>query len=230
VKNLIAYVLLLLPLQILAQSIDPVSLPTMFQRSIPLELAGGLKMVELSRRCSGCATWRDIDFFSPVEAPRKERVTVADGYSVMYAYPGSHYFANVKVEQSELNHFDADRDVIERAIKHECQRKLERVESYLSENVAVRETVELTRIRGRAYLEIEEGVSNAIPFVMCTANSIGLIGKTLSQIQLFVPERRMAVTAYLLEQKVAAFKTIVDFRQLRDDFVESYTAYLHSRF
>jgi hypothetical protein len=160
--------------------------------------------------------------------PKVERVSVTDGYRAMYAFPGTHYFANVKIEQSDIGHFESDRDVIERALRHECQRKLMRVESYVADTPSARERVELLRMPGRPYLEVEEGTRNGIAYLSCTENGIGLISSTISQVQLFVPSKRLTITAYLLKQEKMNFKNIVEFKKLRDEFIDGYSQFLHA--
>lgn len=218
---------LFLGVSISAQQVTPTSLPLLFQESIPLELTGGLKLVDLQARCNQCDPWRELQFLSPTEPAKVERVSVTDGYRAMYAFPGTHYFANVKIERSDFGHFESDRDVIERALRHECQRKLTRVERYMAETPGIRERVELLRMPGHPYLEVEEGTRNGISYLSCTENAIGLISSTISQVQLFVPSKRLTITAYLLKQEKMNFKNIVEIRKLRDEFIEGYSDFLH---
>lgn len=209
-----------------AQQVNPLHLPLIYQQLIPLEMAGGLKLVDLQARCNGCDNWRDLSFYSPTEPVKTEHVTVADGYRALYAFPGTHYFANVKIERSDVGHFEADRDVIDRALRHECRRKEVVVENYMAVTPAVREKMEVLRMPGRPYVEIEEGTRNGISYQMCTENAVSLISSTISQVQLFVPEMRITITAYLLEQKKMHFKTIEEFRKLRDTFLDDYIAFV----
>ena len=173
--------------------------------------------------------WREIAFQSLTEPVRKETVSVQDGYRAMYLFPGSQYFANVKVERSAAGQFEADRDVIERALRHECQRKLINVEEFVAQKPAVREKLESIRMPGRPYLEVEQGESHGIEYLACTENAIGLISSTISQVQLFIPAKRITVTAYLLKQQKMHFTTIQQFRELRDAFIDSYAAFLGAK-
>ena len=212
-----------------AQPIDPQALPPVFQGTVPLGLAGGLALVSLERRCQECAPRREISFYSLTEPPKQERVSVEDGYSAMYLFPGSHYFANVKIERSLEGQFETDRDVIARSLRHECQRKLINVEDYVAKSPVVREKLEAARMPDRPYLEVERGVAHGIEYLACTENAIGLVSGTISQVQLFMPAKRITVTAYLLKQQKMHFQSIRQFRDLRDAFIDSFAAYLSAK-
>lgn len=212
-----------------AQPLYPQALPSPFQGTVPQNLAGGLTLVSLEKRCQDCVPWREIAFQSLTEPVRKETVSVQDGYRAMYLFPGSQYFANVKVERSAAGQFEADRDVIERALRHECQRKLINVEEFVAQKPAVREKLESIRMPGRPYLEVEQGEAHGIEYLACTENAIGLISSTISQVQLFIPAKRITVTAYLLKQQKMHFTTIQQFRELRDAFIDSYAAFLGAK-
>ena len=212
-----------------AQPLYPQALPSPSQGTVPQNLAGGLTLVSLEKRCQDCVPWREIAFQSLTEPVRKETVSVQDGYRAMYLFPGSQYFANVKVERSAAGQFEADRDVIERALRHECQRKLINVEEFVAQKPAVREKLESIRMPGRPYLEVEQGEAHGIEYLACTENAIGLISSTISQVQLFIPAKRITVTAYLLKQQKMHFTTIQQFRELRDAFINSYAAFLGAK-
>jgi len=212
-----------------AQPLDPKALPTAFQGTVPQNLAGGLTLTSLEKRCQDCVPWREIAFQSLTEPVRKETVSVQDGYRAMYLFPGSQYFANVKVERSAAGQFEADREVMDRALRHECQRKLINVEEFVAQKPAVREKLESIRMPGRPYLEVEQGEAHGIEYLACTENAIGLISSTISQVQLFIPAKRITVSAYLLKQQKMHFTTIQQFRELRDAFIDSYAAFLGTK-
>ena len=226
----ISFLALCVTFNVAAETVSLGSLSEAFKRSIPAELNGGLKLVELSDRCTGCEPWRYVEFYSnsSAEPIKKEKITVAAGYRAMYAYPGTQYFSNTKIEQSAPGRFEADRRVIEDAISHEFRRKKERVESYLAANPQIRERVEAKRLKGKDYIEFEEGERKGIHFVTYVENVIGLTGGTISQVHFFVPSARITVTAYLLKQERQKFADIEEFRKLRQEFIDGYTAFLAS--
>ena len=230
-RNLIvlaAFILCVITCKALAQSGSTADLPEIFQKAIPAELRGGLKLVEVNIRCDGCAPWRFIDYYSndSKEPIKKVKVTVEEGYRAMYAYPGTHYFSNTKIEKSAQNSYQRDKQTVIDAIKHEYKRKKERVYSYLKGNPELKEKMEPFKAKGKDYIEIEEGLYNNYEYISYTENIIGLTGNTISQIHIFVPDKEIIVTAYLLRQKKAKFSTIDEFLKLRRDFIESYIDYL----
>lgn len=119
-----------------AQSNNTSNLPETFKKTIPVELKGGLSLVEVKNRCDGCEPWRYIDFYSNTskEPIKREKVTVQAGYRAMYAYPDTHYFSNTKIEQSTSGAYENDKKTVVDAIKHEYARKKERIAGYLKEN------------------------------------------------------------------------------------------------
>jgi hypothetical protein len=213
-----------------AQSNDTSSLPETFKKAIPVELKGGLKLVEVKSRCDGCEPWRYIDYYNNTskEPIKREKVTVQAGYRAMYAYPDTHYFSNTKIEKSTPGSYENDLKVVVDALKHEHARKKERVAGYLKDNPRLKEKMESFRAKGKDYIELEEGTYNGFDFVSYTENVIGLTGNTISEVLIFVPKSEVIVTAYLLRQEKAKFKTIDEFLKLRRDFIEGYIDFLSS--
>jgi hypothetical protein len=213
-----------------AQTVTTASLPAVFKHAIPPTLNGDLALVDLTNRCDGCEPWRYIDFHSNTSAEpiKRERVSVIAGYRAMYAYPGTEYFANVKVEQSAAGQFEVDRRIMEEAIHSEYRRKKERIDTYFATNPQVKERAEANRLKGRDYIELEEGMRNGISYVSYVENVVGLTGATISQVHFFVPSTGISVTAYLIKQQRAKFKDIQEFRSLRQEFIDGYSAFLAS--
>lgn len=211
-----------------AQTASTADLPEIFKQTIPSELKGKLKLVELLNRCNGCAPWRYIDYYSndSKEPIKREKITVEEGYRAMYAYPGTHYFSNTKVEKSSNNSYQKDKSTVVDAIKHEYARKKERIYSYLKENPELKQKLAPFKAKAKDYIELEEASYKGYEYISYTENVIGLTGNTISQIHIFVPDKEIIITAYLLGQVKAQFKTIDEFLKLRRDFIESYIEYL----
>lgn len=198
---------------------------------VPDSFPNGLKLVELRGRCDGCAPWRVVDFRSNAapEPVRQERVSVHEGVTAMYAFPGTQYFANVKVEQSILGRYEQDRAIVTEALAHDCAGMQERVLAYTAGHPDVREKLDLAVARGKAYVEFEQGTYKGVAYASCTQNALKLMGGPLGQLQIFLPERGVIVTAYLLLQKQSKFQTIDEFLQLRREFIEGYIDILAKR-
>lgn len=213
-----------------AQTITTEILPETFKKTIPVELRGDLKLVELKNRCDTCEPWRFIDFRSNTsrESVKREKVTVQAGYRAMYSYPATKFFSNTHIEESAPGAYANDKKVVIDAIKHEFARKREQVADYLGQNATVREKMEPLRAKGRDYIELEESTYKGFEYVSYVENVIGLTGSTISQIHIFIPKRGIIVTAYLLRQDKAKFDTIEEFLKLRRDFIEGYIDFLSS--
>lgn len=211
-----------------AQAIDTAGLPEPFKKNVPSELRDGLKLVELKKRCEDCAPWRVIEYRDNQhpQPVKQEKVSVAAGYTAMYAFPGTDYFANTKIEQSAPGNYDKDRGVIIDAIKHEYARKKERVAEYLRDNPTVKERVESLVPKGKDPIEFEEASYKGVEYVSYIENAIGLNGATISELHFFVPKSQIIVTAYLLKQQKAKFRNIDEFLKMRRDFIEGYIDFL----
>jgi len=212
-----------------AQSGDTSDLPEIFRKSIPVEMKGNLKLIEVKNRCDGCKPWRYIEFHSnESDKPiKKEKVTVQLGYRAMYAYPGTEYFSNTKIEKSSSGKYEQDKKVVIEAITHEYNRKKERVASHLKKTPGLKEKMEPHKAKGKDYITFEHEAVNGYEYISYTENVIGLLGNTISQIHIFVPGREIIITAYLLRQEKTKFKDIEEFLLLKSDFIESYTRFLN---
>lgn len=212
-----------------AQTAYTSELPEIFQTTIPVELKGNLELVEVKIRCNGCAPWRYIDYYSNAskEPVRVEKVTVEEGYRAMYAYPGTHYFSNTKIEKSSKNSYKNDKATVIDALKHEFNRKKDLIYSYLKENPELIDKIAPFRAKDKDYIELEEASYKGYEYISYTENVIGLTGSTISQIHIFVPEKEIIITAYLLRQEKSKFSTIEEFLNLRSEFIESYIEFLY---
>jgi hypothetical protein len=211
-----------------AQAAETLAPPAAFAGLVPTSFANGLKLVEVRERCADCAPWRTIDFRSNTSpAPvRQEQVSVQGGVSAMYAFPGTQYFANTKVERSVSGKYEHDRKLVLEALAHECARMKERVLDYVGGHPEVKEKLDRAVAKGKDYVEFETGRYQGYEYASCTRNALGLMGATISQVQVFVPREGTIVTAYLLAQKTPKFQTIEEFLRLRREFIEGYIDFL----
>ena len=214
-----------------SESNSTANLPLHFKNSIPTILNGGLKLVEVKTRCDSCQPWRYIDYYSndSKKPIKSEKVTVKAGYRAMYTYSDTDYFSNTKIEQSAKGMYEQDKNIVIDAIKHDFNRKKERVYGYLKENPSLKEKIAPFKAKGKDYIELEENTYKGYKYISYTENVIGLTGNTISQLHIFVPENEIIVTAYLLNQKKAKFKTIDEFLKLRREFIISYINFVSKK-
>src|SRR5882762_4140184 len=150
--------------------------------------AGGVRGVTLDRRPSTAAPWRDVS-----AGGRTWRVSVVEGYRVMYSYPRTYAFANLKAERSDPSKYAEDKQVVMRSL------------------------AELASADGNTELA---GFSNQ-RFSGQTVTKKELGGSTLGITQIFSDEDRVIVTISFLNQapQNRSFQTYQEFVSLRNDFV-----------
>ena len=219
-----------LAVQAQAQVPDTPAPPAAFEKLVPRTFANGLRLVQLRPRCENCAPWRIIKFVpgSPGEPARQEKVSVGNGITAMYAFPDGGYFANTKLEKSVAGSYERDKAVVIEALEHECAFSKKLLAAQVQgQPAAVRDKLEQL-LAGREYVEFKRAKYRGIEYLWCTQNATGALasGGTLTQLQIFVPLDEIIVTAYLMKQKTATFRSIDEFLQAQAAFVEGYIDFL----
>jgi len=153
--------------------------------------AGGVRGVTLDRRPEDATPWREVGV-----GARIERVSVVDGYRVMYTYPRTYWFANLKAERSDPASYERDKRVV--------------IEYFDA----------LARADGTALLSnfSQRG------FAGQTLTKKELGGTTLGITQILSDRDAVIVTIFFLNQEPEnrAFQTYGEFVAMRDDFVRGY--------
>ena len=153
--------------------------------------AGGVRGVTLDRRPPTAEPWREVS-----SGGRTWRVSVVEGYRVMYSYPRTYPFASLKAERSDLANYAADKQVVMRSLE------------------------ELASADGNTELA---GFSNQ-GFSGQTVTKKELAGSTLGITQIFSDSDLVIVTIFFLNQapQDRRFQTYGEFVSLRDGFVRGY--------
>jgi hypothetical protein len=153
--------------------------------------AGGVRGVTLDRRPADAAPWREVGL-----GEKTERVSVVDGYRVMYSYPRTYWFANLKAERSDGSRYREDKRIV--------------TEYFVALADADDSTV-LTSFFDRG-------------FAGQTLTKKALGGSTLGITQILSDEDSVIVTIYFMNQasENRAFQTYEEFVALRDGFVRGY--------
>jgi hypothetical protein len=153
--------------------------------------AGGVRGVTLDRRPTGAAPWREVSF-----GAKTERVSVVDGYRVMYSYPRTYWFANLKAERSDASRYGEDKRIV--------------TENFVA-LAGADDTTVLTNFSDRG-------------FVGQTLTKRELGGSTLGITQILSDEDAVIVTIFFMNQEPEnrAFQTYEEFIALRDGFVRGY--------
>jgi len=158
----------------------------------------GLYVKEVTRRSKSAENYRTVK-----TAEGEKRVSVIDGYRVMFAYEkAGYFFANVKVEQSTSEDYAVDKEAVIESVK------------YLPslENVPATMTY-----RGRSDFNGFEVYGADMDVI----DKGGVIGMYVA----FSDADKVIVTIYFLNQgrERRRFNNIEEFRALRDNFLNRYT-------
>src|SRR5215470_2865086 len=164
------------------------------------KVPGELKIREVTRR-------NNTDKYREVTADKgKQKVSVVDGYRVMFAYPDlPYYFANVKIEQSASDSYVADKEILVNQLKYYSSIK-----------------------EAHPMLFEDKKMLNDFEHYGIDRDKIDVGGQVGVHI-LFYDPAHLVVTIYFLNQSKAAFfnnrryEDIKGYREVRDEFLTSYS-------
>jgi hypothetical protein len=204
---------------------DPRGLPAPFDSAIPAALDGGPALVELKPRCGGCPPWRTIEFKPRRSKPAEkvEHVSVAEGYSALYAYPGMGTFANVKVERSVPGRYAEDRRIVGEALRYEYEQMQGAIDE-APPTTLLDERRAMAKAAGVDYMEWRTGSVRGIDYQAAVLNDVN--AGTMGQVVFFDARRELIVTAYLLSKRPRNFTQLADYLPLQRAFIERYAAVL----
>lgn len=164
------------------------------------KVPGDLNIKQVTRRSAG-DNYREV-----TTGNGKQKVSVVDGYRVMFAYPDlTYYFANVKIEQSAPESYAADKRILADELK------------YYS---AIKEAT--------AMIFTDRKILNGFEHYGIDRDKIDVGGQVATHV-LFYDPAHLVVTIYFLNQSKAVFlnkrrfETIEQFHELRDEFLNSYS-------
>ncbi len=170
------------------------------------KLPGDLKVMDVTRRPKSVGKYREVSTENG-----SERVSVVDGYRVMFSYKDLfYYYANVKIEQSDPASYVEDKDKVIRDLKH--IQAIDTVSKTLYSDK--------TSLNGFEHYGIDRDVID--------------VGGTVGIHVLFFDADHLIITIYLLNQDdknktsillggQRRFHNIEEYRTLRDDFLNRYT-------
>lgn len=164
------------------------------------KVPGDLKIKQVTRRTAG-------DNYRQVTTDNgKQKVSVVDGYRVMFAYPDlTYYFTNVKIEQTAPDSYAADKEILVNELKHYSSMK-----------------------EATAMIFTDKTILNGFEHYGMDRDKIDVGGQVAIHV-LFYDPAHLVVKIYFLNQSKAVFlnnrrfETIKQFRELRDEFLNSYS-------
>ena len=160
------------------------------------KLEGDLEVKEITRRANSGSEYREV-----TTAKGKERVSVADGYRVMFAYKDVGYFyANVKLEQSDAQSYAQDKEIVINQLRHFSSSKQARMMV----------VADKTMLSGFEHFAIERDAID--------------VGNLIGIHLLLYDKGKIIITIYFLnqEKKKRRFNSIEEFRALREGFLNRY--------
>lgn len=190
------------------------SLPPQFADLLPTSLPGGLRAGPVRSRVA-TNQWRDLDI-------RALDGGVA-GYTVMLAYRGESFFANVKAEISAPDQYEADCQKVQHALTADFDALLHR--GLTPRNSAEQAQVDAAQAAGLALAETGSGEAGKVRYVYGLTNTVVGAG----QVIFFVPDQLAIISVYLLGRKPAPGATLTQVRATQRQFVQHYVDFLNAR-
>ncbi|WP_295427247.1 hypothetical protein [uncultured Thiodictyon sp.] len=167
---------------------------------------GNLRAKVITRRSGSGPDYREI-----ATKKAKERVSVIDGYRVMFGYRDvSYYYANVKIEQSDPQSYAHDKALVIGSLKDLATDKQPGKFS-------------------TKYTFMDKGILNGFEHYGADGDAID-VGGTVGTHVLFHDPGHVIITVYFLNQEKQGrrFNSIDEYRMLRDTFLTDYTKCLKS--
>jgi hypothetical protein len=158
-------------------------------------LPDGLSVVDVAPLAPG-VTSRTVD---TSQGPRQ--IDMLAGKRIMFAYPNTDFYANVKAEKLPANNY-------------------EKLKGFLIENF---DYILATSKESSRNYSLKPTLNN---FAISGLDQSALSGGVLGIYLLFDDNAHVVTTIYLLNQEPAArkFQTIEEYRKLRDQFLSGYTS------
>jgi hypothetical protein len=169
-------------------------------------LPGDLTAKKVDRRPSSTRKYRFV-----LTAKGNERVSVVDGYRVMFGYKGlSYYFANVKIEQSETSSYAQDKERVINELR------------YLSST---------KQATGNVFSD--KAMLNGFEHYGLDRDRLD-VGVTVGTHLMLYDRDHLVITIYFLNQgneglsrseleNEHRFKTLAEFNKLKDGFLNGYS-------
>jgi hypothetical protein len=196
-------------------------LSNVFQNYIPEMLGADLKLVELTRmgRTPLFPRSREVN----VSKTEKKLIYLDDGYRAMYSYPGTDFFANVKIEKSAGGQYLKNKEAIIANAKLIYEEQKKGAEEYLQNNPQKMAALDSIRVKDKPLYYFDHE-SNDIEYL--SYGKFFLDGNTLNVTNIFVPSDEIFITIYMLNQKNRKFRSIEEFLNLKNETIGEYINYL----
>ncbi len=188
---------------------------------VPQTFADGLTLLRVKNDCLHCPTQQEIKFFG-LEKPepyRTEKIVLQSRYSAAYAYPGTHVFTMLSIEQSAAGQFTSDAGYSRDAFIKECEREQFQLTQQGEAALGLYEA----GLRGEKQLmTLQQQQFEQISLIRCDQQSLNLPDNVRSRWLWLDPVTGLRIRMNLTQQDVAPFKNIEQLNQLRNKVLLHY--------
>ena len=181
---------------------------------VPAAFADGLALVRAKNDCQDCPKLQEVNFFN-LHSPapyRIEKISLQSRFSAGYAYPGTHVFALLSIEQSAPGQFATDASFSRDAFVKECERQQYQLTQQGEKVLAVYQ-------RGLAaegpLLSLQTQQFADIELLRCDQQSLALPGTVRSRLLWLEPVMGLRIRMNFTQQDESPFKDIQQLNVLR---------------
>ena len=198
-----------------------VELPIPQRWLVPATFADGLTLLRVKNDCLHCPTQQELKFFG-LEKPepyRTEKIVLQSRFSAAYAYPGTHVFTMLSIEQSAAGQFANDAGYSKDAFIKECERQ----QFQLSQQGDAALAFYQAGLQGQSQLvTLQQQQFEQISLVRCDQQSLNLPDNVRSRWLWLDPVTGLRIRMNLTQQDAAPFKNIQQLNQLRNQVLLHY--------
>jgi hypothetical protein len=187
----------------------------------PAAFADGLALLRAKNDCVDCPKLQEISFFNLHSATpyRTEKVSLQSRYSAAYAYPGTHVFVMLSIEQSAAGQFSTDANYGRDAFIKECERQQYQLSQQGDTALAV---YQRGLAAGQALITLSMQKFDKIELLSCDQNSLTIPGNVRSRLLWLEPVMGLRIRMNFTQQDEAPFKDMPQLNVLRQRVTSQY--------
>ncbi len=187
----------------------------------PAAFTDGLTLLRAKNDCVDCPRLQELSFFN-LHSPkpyRTEKVSLESRYTAGYAYPGTHVFAMLSIEQSSPGHFSTDAGYSRDAFIKECERQQYQLTQQGDSALAV---YQRGLIAGQALITLNMQKFDKIELLSCDQNSLSIPGNVRSRLLWLEPVMGLRIRMNFTQQDEAPFKDMPQLNVIRQRVTAQY--------
>jgi hypothetical protein len=191
----------------------------------PAAFTDGLTLLRTKNDCADCPRLHELSFFNlHSSAPyRTEKVSLQSRYSAGYAYPGTHVFAILSIEQSSPGQFTSDAAYTRDAFIKECERQQYQLTQQGDTALAV---YQRGLAAGQALVTLSSRKFDQIELLSCDQHSLSIPGNVRSRLLWLEPVMGLRIRMNFTQQDEAPFKDMAQLNLIRQRVTTQYVELL----